>query len=135
MKNRVDLDKSASLHVKETLARYPAKKSPGGQSYPEKRLTFRTLWHNLDQTRGTNPGIVLTNLKLDEPATKAYGAASARFLWLFFSSFQKGEILGSIRYRKMALFLLLSLLSNADFRGIRDITLVGKYNLLSGSSN
>jgi len=53
----------------------------------------------------------------------------------FFSSFPKGEILGSIRYRKMALFLLLSLLSNADFRGIRDITLVGKYNLLSGSSN
>ena len=32
----------------------------------------------------------------------------------------------------MALFLLLSLLSTADFGGIRDINLVGKDNLLSG---
>ena len=71
MKSRVDLDKSAFLHVKETLARYPAKKSPGGRNYPEKKLTFSSLCYNFHQTRGTNPGIVLTNLKLDEPATKA----------------------------------------------------------------
>jgi hypothetical protein len=62
---------SASLPVKETLAEYPAKKSPGGRNYPEKKLTFRTLCHNLDQAQGTNPGLVLRNLKLDEPATKA----------------------------------------------------------------
>ena len=81
----------AFLPVKETLAKDPAKKSPGGRNYPEKKLTFISLCHNLDKTRGTNPGIVLTNLKLDEPATKAYGAASARFLWLFFAIPERGN--------------------------------------------
>jgi hypothetical protein len=75
---------SASLHVKETPARYPAKKSSGRQNYPERMLKFSPLCRKLKKLLGTNPGIVLTNLKLDEPATKAFGATSARFLWLFF---------------------------------------------------
>ena len=62
---------STFLPVKGTLGRSPAKKSHGGRTYPEKKLTFSSLCYNSHQTRGTNPGIVLRNLKLDEPATKA----------------------------------------------------------------
>jgi len=79
------------LNVKETPAKYPAKKLPNGRNYPEKKLPFSSLCYNFYIIRGTNPGIILTNLKLDEPATKAYGAASARFLWLFFRHSRKGK--------------------------------------------
>jgi len=91
-------DISAFLNVKETLAKYPANKSPGGRNYPEKKLTFRSLSYNFDQTWGMNPILVLTNPKLDEPATKAYGAASAKFLWLFFRHSRKGKFWGQRRY-------------------------------------